>query len=66
MNMESLTFAIVNSNGVVENVVVWDGVTKWSPCHEDDQLVLILEWVAVQAGDLHNGDDTFTRPEVVE
>jgi hypothetical protein len=69
MDMESLTFAIVNSSNIVENVVLWDGVTEWSPCHEDDQLVLILDGVSVQAGDIHNEDDTFSRPtppEVIE
>ena len=66
MNMESLTFAIVNSNNVVENIVLWDGITEWSPCHSDDQLILILDGVSVQSGDIYNGNDTFSRPEVIE
>ena len=66
MYMESLKFAIVNSNSVVENVVLWDGVTEWSPCHEDDVLVPILDGVSVQAGDIHNGNDTFSRPALTE
>lgn len=56
-------YAIVNSENIVENVCVWDGVSDWSPCHIDDTLIEVVDG-QVQAGDIMNEDQTFTRPIV--
>lgn len=58
----SYSFAIVKPNNTVEKVVVWDGESEWSPCHEDDSVILVLDDNAVPGG-IHNGDGTFSRPE---
>lgn len=35
---EVSNWAVIN-NGVVEKVVLWDGVSEWKPCHEDDEVI---------------------------
>jgi hypothetical protein len=40
---ETGKYAVVRADGLVENVVVWDGVTEWNPCHEDDQVIFCDE-----------------------
>ena len=50
----SLRVAIVNSENKVENIALWDGVTPWQPCHEDDELVLV-EGVPVDLGWIYDG-----------
>ena len=57
-------YAIVNASNVVENICLWDGVTEWLPCHSDDRVIEIGD-ASVQAGDIFNEDQTFTRPEPV-
>lgn len=56
-----MSFAIVRPDNSVEKVILWDGITPWSPCHEDDSVVLVLDDNAVPGG-ISNGDGTFTRP----
>ena len=41
--VEAGKWAIINADGIVENVILWDGITEWNPCHEDDQVILIIE-----------------------
>ena len=36
-----LKFAIVNLENIVENIIIWDGVEPWGPCHESDRVILI-------------------------
>jgi hypothetical protein len=62
-----LRFAIVNDQNIVENIIVWDGIEPWSPCHESDELHLI-EGISCAPGMNLNADGTFSYPvqEVIE
>lgn len=52
-------YAIVE-NGVVINIVVWDGKAEWSP--DTGEPVLISDSVFVDLGYLYS-NETFTAPE---
>jgi hypothetical protein len=48
--------------GVVDNIVLWDGVTPWAP-DKGSTLVLLADGVAVNIGWRWNGK-SFTPPTV--
>lgn len=58
-----MRFAIVNQQNIVENIILWDGLEPWSPCHESDELHLI-EDIVCAPGMVLNGDGTFSYPVV--
>ena len=51
--------ALVNSNGMVENLIVWQDGDQWPLDHT---VVVLDAQHRVNIGWLHNGDNTFTDP----
>ena len=33
-------FSVVGNDNFIHRVIVWDGITPWNPCHEDDLVIL--------------------------
>ena len=60
---EVSVWAIIR-NSVVENTCLWDGVTEWKPCHEDDVLVDISDLPISKDWSYHDG--IFSPPEPAE
>lgn len=60
---EASVWAVIN-NGIVENTILWDGVTEWSPCHSDDDVVEISN-LPISPGWLYS-DGHFSQPEITE
>lgn len=57
------TYAIIE-NGIVVNLVVWDGVSKWSP-PAGSTAILIPADTSVSIGYTYNGT-TFSAPQTNE
>jgi hypothetical protein len=58
--------AVVNAQGIVENIVEWDGVSAWQPCHETDAVFPVLEGEFVGPDFIRNVDGTYTSPTLVQ
>jgi hypothetical protein len=53
-------YAVVNSENVVVNMVLWDEASQWSP--PDEHIAVKAEDVACGIGWTHN-DGAFVQPE---
>lgn len=60
---EASNWAVIR-DGVVEATIVWDGITEWKPCHEDDILVDISDLPISKYYTYVDG--VFSPPESVE
>jgi len=47
-----MTYAVINSNNLIINVIIWDGQTSWQP-PEDCIVVNIPENISVKIGDTY-------------
>ena len=59
-----IRYAIINtSTNIVENVILWDGVSDWTP--PDDHIAVNAEDTIVGPKWTHNSDGTFSAPAPV-
>lgn len=57
-----MNYALVNKEtGIVENIIVWDGVTEWTPPAEVD-VVKLSETDIAYTGGIRNSDGTYSQP----
>lgn len=57
-----MNYALVNTEtGIVENIVVWDGVTEWTPPVGVD-VIQLSESEAAYIGGTRNPDGTYSQP----
>lgn len=55
-------YALVNkTTSVIENVIVWDGVTEWTP-PDNTETFQLSESDIVHVGGTRNPDGTFSLP----
>jgi hypothetical protein len=40
---DSERFAIVGEDSFIHEVVIWNGINEWNPCHDSDKVILLGE-----------------------
>lgn len=50
-------YAIVNSDSIVENIIVWDGASPWSP--PENKILVSVEEKVCNIGWKHDNGDFF-------
>jgi len=55
-------YALINSLNIVENLIIWDGVSEWNP--PIDMTCVNVETIDCDIGSIYNGS-TFVKPEPV-
>ena len=60
-------FAVISPSGDIHNTVIWDGVSHWLPCHEDDDVIACID-EHVGVGDRYENEQfvIVEKPEVIE
>lgn len=57
-----MNYALVNTEtGIVENIIVWDGVTEWTPPAGVD-VIQLSELDIAYIGGTRNPDGTYSQP----
>ena len=57
-----MNYALVNTEtGIVENIIVWDGVTEWTP-PAGVNVIFVSELEAAYIGGTRNSDGTYSPP----
>jgi hypothetical protein len=54
-------FAVVNSDNIVENVIVWDEASDWTP--PDGRFIVKAEEIRCDIGWIHNNGEFSEPPE---